>query len=85
VCPHISQAQADTFSVYFKRGGIGGTFYANGSQERKTKSKKDKGMLMKARSPYMFFTMEWRGKFKKQNPNAEFGAWPVSPQFWSVY
>lgn len=58
---------------------------ANGQQERKTKGKKDKGMLKKARSPYFFFTMEWRGKFKKQNPSAEFGPWTVSPYSRSVF
>jgi len=50
-------------------------------QEGKTTSKKDKGVSKKARSPYMFFTMEWRDKFKKQDPNAEFGPWPVFAAF----
>ena len=32
----------------------------------------------------MFFTMELRENFKKQNPNAEFGPWLVSPHSCSL-
>ena len=79
--PSSHELELTHSSVHFTRGGVGGTFCTKGSQERKTRSKKDKGVPKKARSPYMFFAMEWRGKFKKQNPNVELGPWPASPHF----